>query len=250
MEYPIHLEQLPPFPLWLEREVQRGQERFADDGVDLSMKPNVKAHSFKSMKAYGMHLCVSSVEANLVTADSGVTVTCETVQQSGRHDRSPVSGMVTYYGKIVEILELNYDWVKPIVLLCDWVEPIRRGPTTCMKEDKYGYTSVKLNRVMRRSSNSFVFPLQVPQIFFSESHHKEVWSVVLYVESRSIRNSQQLLGNTSLSSFDMEGNSLPQSLSDKEDLDVDVGSIIFEGDGDIITENDLLRARVSVENQA
>jgi len=166
MTYPKHLQLLPEFSQWLQQKVQCGDQSFENDVVDLSMLPNVKARSFKSMKAYGMHLRVSSAESNLVTADSGVTVTCETVQQSGRLDRNPISGLVTYYGKIIEILELDYGCLKPIVLLCDWVEPIRRGNSPYVKEDKYGYTFVKFSRLMRKSSNSFVFPLQVSQIFF------------------------------------------------------------------------------------
>lgn len=180
LEYPNEFQLLPEFHMWLEHLIQGGHEDFEDSVVGLSMPPNVKAKSFKSMKAYGMHLRVSSVEKNMVIADSSVSITCETIQQSSCLDRNPISGLVTYYGEILEILKLDYGRLKPIVLLCDWIEPIKRGPTACLKEDKYGYTYVKLNRLMRKSANSFVFPLQVSQFFFCHGLHEEGWAVILH----------------------------------------------------------------------
>lgn len=250
MEYPQELNLIPEFAQWLQIVVHGGQHDFEDDIVDLSTPPNVRARSFKTMKAYGMHLRVSSAERNLVTTDSGVTVTCETIQQSGHFDRNPISGLVTYYGKIVEILELDYGRLKPIVLFCDWVDPIRRGPTVCLKEDKYGYTFVKLSRLMRRSSNSFVFPLQVSQIFFCHDLHEEGWSAIMHADSRSTRVTQDIEGNSSLSSFDVAGSSFMHSNSEEEDMDIDVYEGLPNTEGETITETDLLRAQVSIENEA
>lgn len=171
----------------------------------------------------------------MVTTDSRVTVTCETVQQSGISDQNPVSGLLTYYGKIIEILELDYGRLKPIVLLCNWVEPITRGPTACVKEDSYGYTFVRFSRLMKRSSNSFVFPLQVSQIFFGDDHHEDGWSIVLHADSRSTRVFQELPRNNSLSSFDVDGNSLPDDISEEEDVVMDVQFDDGQMDGYLIT---------------
>jgi len=71
------------------------------------------------MKAYGKQFHVSTAEKNLVTADSRVIVTYETVQRSAPADRNLVRGEVTYFRKVKEILELDYGRLKPILLLCD-----------------------------------------------------------------------------------------------------------------------------------
>ena len=191
LEYPPQLNPIPKFPQWLRIVVQAGDEVFEEDVLDLSILPSTRTKSFKSMKAFGIHFQVSSAESNLVTADSGVTVTCETMQQNQAADANAILGEVTYYGKIEEILELNYGRLKPILLYCNWVPPISRGPTAYMKMDKYGFTLVKLTRQMRRSANSFVFPLQASQVFFINCEEEPEWSTVLKTNSRSTRVFQE-----------------------------------------------------------
>jgi len=187
MEYPQDLNALPPFSEWLENVVQAGNEVFADDVVDLSMLPTLRVQSFNSMKAYGNHFQVCSGESNLVTMNSDITVTCETVQQSSVSDSNPVLGKVTYFGKVVEILELDYGRLKSILLLCDWIAPIWRGPTASLNKNKYGFTLIKLSRLMRHSGNSFVFPLQASQIYFLDSADEPNWSTIVHTNPRSIR---------------------------------------------------------------
>lgn len=168
--------------------MRSGNDVFEDDVVALSMPLSMRARSFKSMRAYGQQFRVCSSEANLITSDCGVTVTSETVQRSGISDAHTVTGPVTYYGKVQEILELDYGSLKLVVLLCDWVPPISRGPSACEKIDKYGFTLVKLSRLMRRSTNSFVFPLHSLKVFFSNFSEDLEWSAMVHVEpTRSTR---------------------------------------------------------------
>lgn len=187
VQYPANLNEIPEFPQWLQTLVQTGKNRFEDDVVDLSMPPSLKTRSFKSMKAYGQQFRVCSAEMNLLISDCGVTVTSETVQRSSIADAHTVTGPVTYYGKVQEILELDYGSLKPVLLLCDWVAPISRGLAARQKVDKYGFTLVKFSRLMRRSANSFVFPLQASKVFFSNFVEDLEWSVVVQAESRSTR---------------------------------------------------------------
>lgn len=187
LQYPPELNALPNFSTWLGNVVQAGRESFDEDVVDLSVPPNFRVRSFKSMKAYGKQFRVCNAELNLITADFGVTVTSETLQRSGLSDANLVSGSVIYFGKVMEILELDYGRLKPVVLLCDWVSPIFRGPTACIKKDLDGFTLVKLNRLMRRSANSFVFPIQASQIFFIDSGDDPEWSVVVHTNPRTLR---------------------------------------------------------------
>jgi len=152
MNYPTALNILPDFPEWLRNTVQAGMQSFEDDVVNLYMSPCLKSRSFKSIKCYGKFFRVCSAEVNMVTSNSGVTITCETMQRSGLSDTNLVSGAVTYFGKVKEILELDYGRLKPVILLCDWIAPISRGSTACLKKDNYGFTLVKLSRLMRSTS--------------------------------------------------------------------------------------------------
>jgi len=235
------LNVLPDFPDWLHNVVQAGNEPFEDDVVDLSIPPRFKTRSFKSMKAYGLHFRVCDAESNLVTVDSGVTVTCETLQRNGISDTNCISGAVTYFGKIKEILELDYGRLKSVLLLCDWVAPISRGATACVKKDQYGFTLVKLSRLMRRSANSFVFPLQASQIFFVHCEKELQWSVVVHTNSRSTRIYEEINLAGSPSLVDRDDVYLVEYDSGCEsdpDADNDIGC--NQNVEDYITQEDLL----------
>jgi len=250
MNYPNELNEVPIFSEWLQALVQGGNQAFENDIIDLSMPPNSKARSFKSMKAYGNYIRVSSVEEKLVTSDSAVTATCETMQRSGPSDRNLVAGYVTYFGRVGEIIELDYGRLKPVVLLCDWVEPIWRGPTACLKKDTYNYTFLKLKRLMHRSANSFVFPVQVSKIFYCTFPEDTEWSTVLHAPSRVTRVSQDSGTDGTAIHIDLNVDVLSD---DMQEL-VDVDDVQHDGDFDEvgynISEEELRVAEIIVECEA
>lgn len=187
---------------------------------------------------------------NLVTIDSRVTVTCETEQQSGPLDRNSILRAVSYFGRIQEILELDYGHLKPIVLLCNWMSPIWRGPTACLQKDKYGFTLIKSSRLMRRSENSFVFPLQASQVFFSKCGEEPDWLVVLHANARSTRVHEQADINGSTLEFDMQERAFVEDIFGAEENHLQYGMVGTESLGEHITKEDLIAAHVAVEVEA
>lgn len=133
LDYPPELSVILDFPKWLKDVVQARGLNFEEDILELSLPPNFRTKSFKSLKAYEKLYRVCSAETKSVIVDSGVTVTCETMQRSSVGDANLVCGEVTYFGQVKEILELDYGRLKLILLLCDWVRPISRGPTACIR---------------------------------------------------------------------------------------------------------------------
>ena len=247
VQYPADLNHIPEFPQWLQTLVQTGNNTFLEDVVDLSMPPSLKTRSFKSMKAYGQQFRVCSAEFNLLTSDSGVTVTSETVQRSSIADAHTVTGPVTYYGKVQEILELDYGSLKPVLLLCDWVAPISRGPAACQKVDKYGFTLVKFSRLMRRSANSFVFPLQASKVFFSNFVEDMGWSVVVQAESRSTRVYEDCELNFPVPSSRMDSNIVDGDnslIEEEEALDAPGSS---QSGGQHMTEEEVMAANAALQ---
>jgi hypothetical protein len=73
-----------------------------------SKLPDLNATSYKSMKAYGMHLRCRGVEEHMSTSDSGIAVTFEHVQRRSSNDPTQLVRKEEYLDWIEEILELNY----------------------------------------------------------------------------------------------------------------------------------------------
>nr|GEW76788.1 hypothetical protein [Tanacetum cinerariifolium] len=58
-----------------------------------------------------------------VTQNSGVVVTASTPSFSSRKDKNPMSGELTYYGKLTDIIEVRYtDETKFVLFKCNWVD--------------------------------------------------------------------------------------------------------------------------------
>ena len=138
--------------------------------IDICRPPTLMATSYRAIFAYGNHFRVRSAKLNLSTTDCGVATTFEQECQSGPNDRNRIRAAVEYVGWIEEILELEYESVQVLVFLCNWVQAISNGPGATMKRDDYGFTLVNFNRLIPISAQSFVFPIQVEQVLFSDCH--------------------------------------------------------------------------------
>ena len=89
----------------------------------------------------------------------------EFVRASTR-DRSMRMANLEYIGWVDEILGVNYGAFELILLYYTWVQATTTGARATMKQDEYGFTLLKVDRVIPYSVDSFAFPLHVQQVFF------------------------------------------------------------------------------------
>ena len=82
-----------------------------------------------------------------VSQNSGVVVHAKTSTYAAPGDATPVLGDVTYYGRIIDIIQLNYSGQFSVDLFkCEWVDISEKG----IKKDKYGYTLVNFSHLMHK----------------------------------------------------------------------------------------------------
>ncbi|KAL4373358.1 hypothetical protein AHAS_Ahas05G0073800 [Arachis hypogaea] len=126
-----------------------------------------------------------------------------------------ISGLssVLYYGKIVDIIELNYSGQFTVFLFrCIWANTTSgRG----IKQDSLGHTLVNFSHPIhtgaREDDESYILVSETLLVYYMDDAVDQEWSVVVHVNPRDmtmlLRTSPQLI-LTGLSKFDVKGLSL------------------------------------------
>ncbi|XP_019240998.1 PREDICTED: uncharacterized protein LOC109220987 [Nicotiana attenuata] len=125
-----------------------------------------------------------------VTQNSGVMVVSKTESYASTSDNAPKSANITYYGRLNDIVELNYyEEFKVVLFKCDWVDVTKgRG----VKEDDLGFTLVNFSRLTdsgdRERHEPFIFAEQAQQLIFVQDPEDHEWFVPRLIKPRDIFN--------------------------------------------------------------
>jgi hypothetical protein len=93
------------------------------DVITLSQQPYMMARRYNSYFINGCTYHTHSYGVGKSTQCDGVAVVASTSSFSSAKDDNPAVGDVLYYGRITDIIELNYSNEGHVVLFkCDWVK--------------------------------------------------------------------------------------------------------------------------------
>lgn len=176
----------------------------------LAQGPNFIARRFKAFDVNnGYRFRTKQYEQYLETQNSGVMVVSKTESYASTSDNAPKLGNVIYYGRLNDIVELNYfEEFKIVLFKCDWVDVTQgRGG---IKEDALGFTLVNFSHLIhtgdRESHEPFIFASQAQQVIFVQDPHDHEWFIPKKIKPRDV--------------FDMgEGKSIGFDLSMQNDSD-------------------------------
>ncbi|KAL4365525.1 hypothetical protein AHAS_Ahas07G0114800 [Arachis hypogaea] len=117
----------------------------------LACGPNVQVSCYTSYNVNEFKFRTLSREEGLKTQNSGVYVTFDTRSYASKRDSNVAVGSISYYGKLVDIIDLNYSGQFTIILFrCIWAN-ITSGRG--IKQDSLGHTVV-----------NFYHPIHIPMI--------------------------------------------------------------------------------------
>nr|XP_033512184.1 uncharacterized protein LOC104096812 isoform X2 [Nicotiana tomentosiformis] len=125
-----------------------------------------------------------------VTQNSSVMVVSKTESYASTSDNAPKSANITYYGRLNDIVELNYyEKFKVTLFKCDWVD-ITKGRG--IKEDDLGFTLVNFSHLTdsgdRECHEPFIFAEQAQQVIFVQDPQDHEWFVPRLIKPRDIFN--------------------------------------------------------------
>lgn len=89
----------------------------SEDVINLLKLPSPHATEYRSMRAFGNHICVAPAVSHLRTCDSGVATTFHRPCRFGVGDANPILVDIEYVGHVEEIVELNYGGLCVVVLI-------------------------------------------------------------------------------------------------------------------------------------
>ena len=140
----------------------------------LARNPNNEAKRFKRYVINGLKFHTKESEAIRKTQNSGVCVVTE--------------GGATYYGVLINIIELNYSNKYQYVLFkCQWAGVI--SGNGC-KKDEFGFPLVNFSRLIhtgdRLIDEPYVLTSQASQVFYVEDVRHKDWVVVLKSKPREV----------------------------------------------------------------
>ncbi|PWA57309.1 hypothetical protein CTI12_AA411890 [Artemisia annua] len=122
-----------------------------------SKGPSPTSRRFNGYYVKGYRFHTKARDDRCKTQNSGVSLTALSPSFASSRDKNPVLGNVEYYGRVLEIIELDY-WSKFKVVLfrCEWYQ---------VEKDELGLSCVNFNKLCC-SNDPFVMPSQVHQVFY------------------------------------------------------------------------------------
>ena len=129
------------------------KKKIFDKVIWLARYPDNEAKQFKHYVINGLKFYTKDSEATRKTQNSGVCVVTE--------------GGATYYGVLIDIIELNYfNKYRYVLFKCQWIDVISgRG----CKQDEFGFPLVNFSRLIHTSrrliDESYVLASQASQVF-------------------------------------------------------------------------------------
>ena len=148
-----------------------------EEVVLLADKPFMMVRKYKSYSINGCIFHTRSHTDGKSTQCDGVSMTAKTSSYSSAKDKNPVVGDVEYYGRIIEIVELNYSNEASVVMFkCEWTTK------TGIRVDDFGITEINfkhLNVGKEISSEPFILASQAKQIYYLQDPIEDDWHAVV-----------------------------------------------------------------------
>ncbi|QHO25539.1 uncharacterized protein DS421_12g381900 [Arachis hypogaea] len=154
----------------------------------LACGPMLQARHFGAYNVNGYKFRTITKEDELKIQNDGVYVSSNTRSYANMRDNRVAVGSVSYYEKIVDIIELNYGCHFTVILF----KCIRTDTTMSrgIKQDHLGLTSINFTRPIhtndREDDKPYILALEAHLIYYVHYEVDTDWSVVVHVKPEDL----------------------------------------------------------------
>lgn len=177
------------FGKWLKEKVDKNDiEGITDDLRCLALGPSDKVVRSLAYNVNGFKFRAIERDDDLRTQNSGVYVNANTMSYASSHDQNPIAGDLAYYGKLVEVIELNYyETFRVVLFKCKWADTRNnRG----YKQDIYGHSMVNFSRLLHAGNDDedepYILASQAKMVYYVEDPCEKGWDIAVHVQPRDL----------------------------------------------------------------
>ncbi|KAL5762833.1 hypothetical protein ACOSP7_019097 [Xanthoceras sorbifolium] len=178
------------------------------------------------------------------TQNSSVVVTAKTSSFASAKDKNPVVGDISYFGHLVDVIELDYYGGRKVALFnCDWIDTKTNRGT---KKDELGFTLVNPTCLLK-TEESFILASQAIQVFYVEDPIETDWHDVVFTKLRDLYDMDEVanVGDLYMENESYITQSLQELIDNVNDvrdnvsrITLDLSLIIIEEGGETNDTND------------
>ena len=116
-----------------------------------------------------------------------------------------ICGGVPYYGKLVDIIEINYNGLFTVPLFkCQWADTTtHRGH----KKDKLGFTQINFSKLIhtgeKEDDEPYIKASEGQMVFYVDDEKEKGWSIPVHVKPRDLYD----MGDDIMSTTDLDSSS-------------------------------------------
>lgn len=171
----------------------------------------------KSFVINGYRFRINRIDKKKRNQNCGVFVRATRNSYSSRQDRNPIDGELDYYGVLKDIIELNYEDGRKVVLFeCDWCNS--EGNSTGVQIDQYGFVSVNFKKLINDGDN-LILSSQAEQVFHVQDPIDTDWHVAIKTKPRDLYDLVEIVHDDPCNAQNIDDASMDL---DEEDVRIDV----------------------------
>ncbi|XP_019226960.1 PREDICTED: uncharacterized protein LOC109208324 isoform X2 [Nicotiana attenuata] len=159
----------------------------SDELKFLADGPAPYARRFTSFKINGFKFRTTTREHGLKTQNSGFFLTSSTSCIASGADGNLRQADLPYYGKLEDIIELNYYRFRVTLFKCKWADTTRnRG----FRKDAWGFPSVNFSQLIhigdREEHDPYIEASQAQMVYYVDDEVNKGWSTVVHLKPRDL----------------------------------------------------------------